>query len=126
MAGRIAVGTYRKGFLAVLETVVERSQGSFLEREAALFGTLASVSAEEASRRVGAHGTTLAAQVAHVRVYIAARNDQIRIGEERPIDRAVAWLDRDGDGRRVAGAGRGFTSRIRTATLLRQHRRRVG
>ncbi len=91
MASMIAVETYRKGFLAVLETVVERSQGYFLEPEASLFETLASVSAEEASRPVGAPGTTLAAQVAHVRVYIAARNDQISTGEERPVDWAVAW-----------------------------------
>jgi hypothetical protein len=91
MVGTIAVERYRKGFLAVLETVVERSQGYFLEPESSLFEILASVSAEEASRPVGVHGSTLAAQVAHVHVYIAARNDQIRTGEERPVDWAAAW-----------------------------------
>jgi hypothetical protein len=91
MANTIAVEAYRKGFLAVLSTVIEQSQGYFLEPGSSLFDTLASVSAEEASRPIGGNGSTLAAQVNHVRFYIVTRNDEISSGEERPVDWAAAW-----------------------------------
>lgn len=94
MAKPITVETYRKGFLAVLETVVAHSQGYFLEPKASLFETLASVTAEEASRPIGVGGATLAAQVNHVRFYIATRNDELSCGEERPVDWATAWQTR--------------------------------
>lgn len=91
MAKAIAVEAYRNGFLAVLETVLVYSRGYFLEPQASIFETLASVSADEASRPIGVDGTTLAAQVAHVRFYIATRNDELRGGEERPVHWAAAW-----------------------------------
>ena len=91
MAGTMSVEAYRKGYLAVLETTVERSQGYFLEPESSLFEILATVSAEEASRPVGSHGTTLAALVNHVRFYIDARNDDLRSGEQHPVDWPSSW-----------------------------------
>ncbi len=91
MDGVIAVEVYRKSFLIVLETIVERVHGYFLEPTTSLLETLAHVSAEEASLSVGAHGSTLAAQVNHLCVYIEVFNDEIRIGEQRPVDWQAAW-----------------------------------
>lgn len=91
MAGMIPIEAYRKGYLAVLATTIEKSQGYFLEPEASLFEILATVSVEEASRPIGASGTTLAAEVNHLRFYIDARNDEIRGGEQDPVDWPSSW-----------------------------------
>ena len=91
MAGGIAVADYRKGFLAVLDTIIEESRGYFLDPGAALFETLASVSAEDASRPVGGHGTTLAALTNHLRFYLDVLIDEIRTGEQRPVDWPSSW-----------------------------------
>ncbi len=92
MPGAIPVEAYRSGLLTVLEEVFETSRGYLLDPETSLFETLASVSAEEASRPVHANGANLAAQVNHLRFYIdVMMTEGARTGEQRPADWASSW-----------------------------------
>ncbi len=91
MAGAISIQAYRHGLLVVLEEVFERVHGYLLDPGTSLFETLASISAEEASRPVGANGATLAAQVNHVRFYIDVLLNGARTGEQRPADWGASW-----------------------------------
>lgn len=54
----------------LLEETFERSHGVYLSRETSLFETLATISADTASRPVSPTCASLAAQVDHVRFYI--------------------------------------------------------
>lgn len=56
--------------LSVLDETFEQVQGIYLDRGTSLFETLATVSAEEASRPVSATCASLAAQVEHTRFYL--------------------------------------------------------
>lgn len=91
MAGTIAVDAYRDGLLLVLEEVFETVHGYLLDPGTSLFETLATVSAEEASRPVHAGGASLAAQVNHLRFYIDVMMEGARTGEQRPADWASSW-----------------------------------
>lgn len=91
MAGTIPLEAYREGLLTILEEVFETSHGYLLDPATSLFETLASVSAEEASRPVHANGATLAAQVNHLRFYIDVMTEGARTGEQRPADWASSW-----------------------------------
>jgi hypothetical protein len=56
--------------LAVYDETFEKVRGIYLDRGASLFETLATISAEEASRPVSATCATLAAQTDHTRFYL--------------------------------------------------------
>ncbi|MEP7287418.1 MAG: hypothetical protein ABI947_16800 [Chloroflexota bacterium] len=56
--------------LDTLDETFENVHGIFLDRGTSLFETLATISAEEASRPVSATCASLAAQVEHVRFYL--------------------------------------------------------
>ena len=62
--------TFRGGILTVLEELFEQVHGYVLDPGASLFETLATVSAEEASRPGASRSANLAAQVNHMRVYL--------------------------------------------------------
>ena len=72
MSGTIAVGDFRGGLLTVLEELFEQVHGYLLDPGISLFETLATISAEEASRPISAQSANLAAQVNHVRFYLNA------------------------------------------------------
>ena len=55
---------------ALLDETFEQVHGIYLDKGTSLFETLATISAEEASRPVGGRCATLAAQVEHVRFYL--------------------------------------------------------
>ena len=54
----------------LLDETFEQVRGIYLDKGTSLFETLATISAEEASRPVGGRCATLAAQVEHVRFYL--------------------------------------------------------
>ncbi len=70
MSKTIAVERFTGGLFYVFEEAFEQVHGVFLDKGTSLFETLATISAEEASRPVGNQCATLAAQVAHIRFYI--------------------------------------------------------
>jgi hypothetical protein len=62
--------TLRRELLDIFDETFRRTHGIYLDGGTSLFETLASVSAEEASRPVSATCATIAAQVEHVRFYL--------------------------------------------------------
>src|SRR5436190_20128128 len=70
MSSMIAVEDFTSGFFTILDETFNSVRGVYLDRGTSLFETLATISAEEASRPVSASCASLAAQVAHVRFYI--------------------------------------------------------
>ncbi len=91
MTGHIPVEAFRGGLLIILEEVFEQAHGYLLDPATSLFETLASISAEEASRPVSAQGANLAAQVNHVRFYMDVMNESVRTGQQKPIHWASSW-----------------------------------
>lgn len=91
MAGTIPVGDFRGGLLTVLEEIFERVHGYLLDSGTSLFETLATVSAEEASRPISTHSANLAAQVNHVRFYLDVLMEGARTGEPKPADWDASW-----------------------------------
>src|SRR5688500_378266 len=66
MATEIPVEAFRGGLLLVLEEIFEKVHGAMLDPGDSLFETLATISAEDASRPISAQSANLAAQVNHV------------------------------------------------------------
>jgi hypothetical protein len=82
MPTTIAFETFSKALFALLDETFDNVQGIYLDRRTSLFETLATVSAEEASRPVSATCASIAAQVEHTRFYLevcarAGRGEQI-------------------------------------------------
>lgn len=65
----------------LLDETFEKHQGRYLDKNTTLFETLATISAEEASRPVSATCASIAAQVEHVRFYLEV-NQKDLVGEE--------------------------------------------
>ena len=91
MADQIAVEEFRGGLSIILEEIFEQGHGYMLDPGDAIFETLASITAEEASRPVSAQSACLAAQVNHVRFYMDVMMEGARSGEDRPADWAGSW-----------------------------------
>ena len=91
MAGVIMTEAYRNSLLTVLDELFERVHGFLLDPNTSLFETLATISAEEASRPIAAGCAPLAAQVNHLRFYIDVMMEGGRTGEQRPADWAGSW-----------------------------------
>jgi hypothetical protein len=70
MADHIAKEQFTNEVYDIFRETFEQVQGIFLDRGTSLFETLATISAEEASRPVSASCASIAAQVEHVRFYI--------------------------------------------------------
>ena len=60
---------FTKQVYALLQETFEKVEGIYLDRGTSLFETLASVTAVEASRPITETGTSICAQVDHVRFY---------------------------------------------------------
>jgi len=56
--------------LDALDETFEQVHGIYLDKGTSLFETLATITAEQASQPVGGRCATLAAQVAHVNLYL--------------------------------------------------------
>jgi hypothetical protein len=70
MPQTIAVDRFTGELFDALDETFEHVHGMYLDRGTSLFETLATISAEEASRPVSDSCGTLAAQVEHVRFYL--------------------------------------------------------
>lgn len=76
--------------LLSLEETFERVQGIYLDRGTSIFETLATITAEEASRPVSANCASIAAHVAHMRFYMELTLRYVR-GERPEVDWTEIW-----------------------------------
>ncbi len=70
MSQTIAVERFTTEVFTFLDETFEQVRGIYLDKGTSLFETLATVSAEEASRPVSSGCASIAAQVEHVRFYL--------------------------------------------------------
>jgi hypothetical protein len=91
MSDSALIEQFKQGLLTVLDEAFENVHGIFLDRNTSLFETLATVSAEEASRPVGQTCATLAAQVEHVRFYIDVVMKFLQTGKNERVDWGEIW-----------------------------------
>lgn len=73
-----------------LEETFEKVRGMYLDRGTSLFETLATISAEEASRPVSASCASIAAHVAHLVLYMDVTLKFVR-GEQIEVDWSEIW-----------------------------------
>jgi hypothetical protein len=90
----MAVKTLREHFtealLLALEETFENVHGMYLDRGTSIFETLATITAEEASRPVSANCATLAAHVEHMRFYMEVTLRWVR-GDHSAADWGEIW-----------------------------------
>jgi hypothetical protein len=87
MPDSIPADFFTSNLFELLEETFEKVNGRYLDRGTSLFETLATISAEEASRPVSPTCATLAAQVEHIRFYLEV-NEHYLLGKE---DRRWDW-----------------------------------
>lgn len=81
MSNELTLERLPKELLVGFEEIFENVQGMVVDRGTSLFETLATITAEEASRPVGTTCATIAAQVEHVRFYLEV-NERVMLGQE--------------------------------------------
>jgi hypothetical protein len=91
MARQIALDRFTGELYPLLEETFERVQGIYLDKGTSLFETLATVSAEEASRPVSATCASIAAQVEHVRFYLEVIERYMRGETVGQVDWPASW-----------------------------------
>lgn len=77
--------------LEYLDETFEHHHGFYLDRGTSLFETLATVSAEEASRPVSPCCASIAAQVNHITSYLGVLGTAVRGKEVGKVDWNEAW-----------------------------------
>ncbi|HNP70797.1 MAG TPA: hypothetical protein PKK15_06805 [Kouleothrix sp.] len=82
---------FTQTLFALLSETFEQVQGIYLDRGTALFETLATISADEASRPVSASCANLAAQVNHVRFYLEVLSEYIQAHPVGKVDWQASW-----------------------------------
>ena len=82
---------FRKNLLQVMTETFENPMGIYLDANTALFQTLETVSAEEASIPVGNKCASLAAQVTHVTFFIESFERFALQGDDSPRDWGEIW-----------------------------------
>ncbi len=82
---------FRKNLLNFMTETFESPMGIYLDKNTALFQTLETVSAEEASIPVGGKCATLAAQVAHVTYYLDVLERYVVHNDTSPADWGEVW-----------------------------------
>lgn len=91
MQTSLPVRLWKTELFAVLEETFERVQGIYLDRGTSLFETLASVSAEQASRPISAQCASIVAQVCHVRYYLDVLAEYTRGNKPTGVDWPGSW-----------------------------------
>ncbi len=91
MSQTIAVEDFTSGFFTILDETFNSVHGVYLDRGTSLFETLATISAEEASRPVSASCASLAAQVAHVRFYLDVMSGYLTGNPPQNVDWGEIW-----------------------------------
>ncbi len=81
---------FSAAMLIALEETFEQVHGAYLDRGTSLFETLATVTAEEASRPVSANCASIAAHVEHLRFYMDLTLRFVR-GERPQVDWTEIW-----------------------------------
>ena len=76
---------------AVLDETFEHVSGIYLDKGTSLFETLATVTADEASRPISAQCASIAAQVNHVRYYLDVLSGYMREQPPASVDWAASW-----------------------------------
>lgn len=82
---------FRKNLLNFMTETFESPMGIYLDKNTALFQTLETVSAAEASIPVGGKCATLAAQVAHVTYYLDVLERYVVHNDTSPADWGEVW-----------------------------------
>lgn len=82
---------FRKNLLNFMTETFESPMGIYLDKNTALFQTLETVSAAEASIPVGGKCATLAAQVAHVTYYLDVLERYVVHNDTSPADWGAVW-----------------------------------
>lgn len=90
MAEQIQREQFVEALLMALEETFEKVRGMYLDRGTSLFETLATISAEEASRPVSATCASIAAHVAHLTLYMDVTLKFVR-GEQIEVDWSEIW-----------------------------------
>jgi hypothetical protein len=90
MADTTLNSVFTQALLGALDETFENVRGMYLDRGTSLFETLATISAEEASRPVSATCASIAAQVAHINFYIEVLFRFMR-GERPQVDWGEIW-----------------------------------
>ena len=92
MANEQALEQFTESLHELLEETFDKVQGRYLDRSTSLFETLATISAEEASRPVSAICASIAAQVEHTRFYLEVCARYGRGEQVGKIDWDATWL----------------------------------
>ena len=91
MAGQVAIERIKKPLMACFDETFSSVHGIYLDKGTTLFETLDGVSSHEASQSAGPGTATVAAQVAHLRLYLDVLNDYIHTGEDPKINWREIW-----------------------------------
>lgn len=91
MPDQIAVERFAEELRLTLVETFESVHGLYLDKGTSLFETLATITAEEASRPVSATCATLAAQVEHVRFYLDVVANHMEGKDEGKVDWGEIW-----------------------------------
>lgn len=91
MTRRIALDLITKDLYRLFEETFERVEGIYLDKGTSLFETLATISAEEASRPVSARCAPIAAQVEHTAFYIRTLARYMRGERVGTVDWGASW-----------------------------------
>lgn len=93
MAGQIAAEVLSSTIFDFYTETFEQVQGIYLDKGTSLFETLATITAEEASRPVSARCASLAAQVEHVCFYIDTLETYLRGDDPGKVDWGAIWRE---------------------------------
>ncbi len=91
MSNMIAVERFTTELFELFDETFEHVHGIYLDRGTSLFETLATISAEVASRPVSAHCASLAAQVAHVNFYLTVLEGHMLHSPLPNVDWGEIW-----------------------------------
>ncbi len=86
------LGDVTAAMMAVLRETFEKVEGMYLDRGTAMFETLATVSAEQASRPVAPGASNIAAQVNHTTYYIVTIGEYLQGRQPEGVDWDASWL----------------------------------
>lgn len=91
MTAMIPATRFTTELFGLLEETFEKVGGRYLDRGTSLFETLATISAQEASRPVSARCASIAAQIEHTIFYLEVVGRYIRGTHEGRDDWAESW-----------------------------------
>lgn len=91
MSSTITVEKFVGNLNEFFDETFEKVYGIYLDRATSLFETLETITAEDASKRVGGKCASIAGQVEHVRFYLHTLSRYMRQEEVEKIDWAKSW-----------------------------------